>query len=280
VRPSEVIRRGATYLERHGVASPQPDAERLMERVLGLGRSEVFARTDPLSAHEARAFGRALCRRCTGTPLQHLTGEQGFRRIVVEVRPGVFVPRPETEVVVEEALARVDATAAPLVVDLCTGSGAIALAVKDERPDARVIATDVSADSVALARANAARLSLDVDVREGDLFDPLPPELRGDLDVVVANPPYVPADRAPALPADVRADPALALFGDAGLLERLVRDAFVWLRPGGALVLEIDDEAGDATREVVGRVGFVEVTVLPDLNGRDRVCVATEPDVA
>ena len=171
MRPAEVIRRGAAYLERHGVESPDANAERLMMRVLGAGRTALLARTDGLSAAEARAYGKALCLRCTGTPLQHLTREQGFRRLVLEVRPGVFVPRPETEVVAGVALERITSVRTPAIVDLGTGSGAIALALRDERPDARVWATDLSPDAVELARVNATRLGLDVDVRVGDLFD-------------------------------------------------------------------------------------------------------------
>jgi release factor glutamine methyltransferase len=278
MRPAEVIRRGAAYLERHGVASPDANAERLMQSVLGAGRTAVLARTEVLSAAEARAYGTALCLRCTGTPLQHLTREQGFRRLVLEVRPGVFVPRPETEVVAGVALERIASVSTPAVVDLGTGSGAIALAVKDERPDARVLATDLSPDAAELARANATRLGLDVDVRMGDLFDAIPAELRGAIDLVVANPPYVQAERASQLAPDALADPPLALFGDIAFAGRLLEEAFVWLRPGGAVVQEIDEDAGSAMTDVARRVGFVEAAVLPDLNGKDRVLAAVKPD--
>jgi len=274
MRPAEVIRRGADYLARHGVESPQANAEALMMRVLNADRTAVLVRDEGLSTAEARAFGRALCRRCTGTPLQHLTGEQGFRRLVVEVRPGVFVPRPETEVVVDVALAMIADVAAPVIADVCTGAGAIALAVKDERPDARVWATDVSPEAVALARANAARLGIDVEVREGDLLAPLPQELHGALDLVVANPPYVPLERAAHLPADVTAEPALALFGGIEMYERLLAQAFEWLRPSGAVTVEIDDTYGAAVSDLAARSGFRDVRVLRDLAERDRVIAA------
>ncbi len=278
MRPAEVIRRGAAYLERHGIESPDANAERLMMSVLGAGRTAVLARTDGLSSADARAYGKALCLRCTGTPLQHLTREQGFRRLVLEVRPGVFVPRPETEVVAGVALERITSVRTPTVVDLGTGSGAIALALKDERPDARVWATDLSPDAVELARANATRLRLDVDVRVGDLFDGLPDELRGALDLVVANPPYVPTGRADELAADALADPPLALFGDLAFAERLLDAALMWLRPGGAVVQEIEQDTGSAMTELARRVGFIERAVLPDLNGKDRVLAAVKPD--
>ena len=181
----------------------------------------------------------------------------------LEIRPGVFVPRPETEVVAGVALERIASVRAPAVVDLGTGSGAIALAVKDEHPDAHVWATDLSPDAVELARANATQLGLDVHVRVGDLFDGLPAELRGALDLVVANPPYVPTRRADELAPDALADPPLALFGDLAFAERLLRAALVWLRPGGAVVQEIEEDTGSAMNELARRVGFVEPCRAP-----------------
>jgi release factor glutamine methyltransferase len=277
MRPAEVIRRGTDYLARHGVEGPRANAEALMMRVLDADRATVLARNRGLSTAEARAFGRALCLRCGGTPLQYLTGEQGFRRLVVEVRPGVFVPRPETEIVVEVALTMIADVTAPAIADVCTGAGPIALALKDERPDARVWATDVSAEAVVLARANAARLAIEVDVREGDLLAPLPPELRGALDLVVANPPYVPLERAAHLPADVTAEPALALFGGIDLYERLLAQASEWLRPNGAFTAEIDDTYGAAVSALAAGLGFHDVRVLRDLAQRDRVIAARRP---
>ena len=210
-----------------------------------------------------------LCRRCTGVPLQHLTGEQGFRRLLLEVRPGVFVPRPETECVVEVALEMTGDD--PVTVDLCTGTGAVALAVADERPAATVFATDLSAEAVSLARANAGRLDLAVTVLHGDLFEPVPARLRGALDLVTANPPYLPVDDGSTLPADVRADPASALFGGVEFYERLFAEAAVWLRPGGVIVVEIDAREGMAIAAAARAAGFVEVRVVEDLTGRDRV---------
>ena len=139
MRPSEVLARATRYLERHGVPSARANAEVLLMHVLGTDRSGLYARPEGLDAREARMFGRALCQRCAGTPLQHLTGEQAFRRIALEVRPGVFVPRPETEVLVDVALRALRNMDAPVVVDVGAGSGAVALAVKDERPDAKVL---------------------------------------------------------------------------------------------------------------------------------------------
>lgn len=276
LRPSEVVRRAADYLERHGVESPRATAERLLMHVLGTDRAGLYARSEGLDARQARMLGRALCQRCAGTPLQHLTGEQGFRRITVEVRPGVFVPRPETEVLVERALEVLDGVEAPAVVDAGTGSGAIALAIKDERPDARVFATDRSPEAVELARANAARLGLEVTVLEGDLLSPLPAELRGWIDLVVSNPPYVEPEEYDDLPAEVKADPRGALVGGTLVYERLAAEALRWLRDGGALAVEIGAAQRERVAAVLSRV-FVDVRADRDLAGRDRVLLARRP---
>lgn len=277
MRPVEVVRRGAGYLARHGVEAPEANAEGLMLHVLGIDRAALLARREGLSADEAKTFGRLLCRRCSGTPLQHLTGEQGFRHLVLEVRPGVFVPRPETEVVVDAALDTIAATGSPIVVDLGTGSGAIALSIAQEHAGAEVWATDRSPEAVALASENARRLGLAVTVLEGDLFDPVPERLRRRVDLVVSNPPYVPEERRSHLPAEVLADPDGAVFGGPEVSERIVRLAASWLREGGHVVLEIDDEAGDASAAMARDAGFVDVEVRPDLAGRPRVVTGRRP---
>ena len=279
MRPAQVARRGADYLQRHGVEAEQAavESEALMQRVLGVDRAGLLTRAEGLNTAEAKAYGRALCRRCTGTPLQHLTGEQGFRRLVLEVRPGVFVPRPETEVLVEIGLRAVSAIDRPIVVDVGTGTGAVALAIADEHPGARVWATDIASEAVALARTNASRLELDVTVDRGDLFTTVPTALRGTIDLVCANPPYVPPARRDTLPRDVLADPDEAVFADPALYRRLFDDAHAWLRPGGTVAVEIDDEAGAEVRTAAEAAGFADVGIHPDLNGRDRVVSGRRP---
>jgi release factor glutamine methyltransferase len=277
MRPAEIVRRGAEYLERHGVDAPQVSAEGLMMRVLGVDRAGVYARSEGLSSAEARAYGRALCRRCTGTPLQHLTGEQDFRRLVLTVRPGVFIPRPETEVLVDAGLEVLAGVEAPAVVDLCTGTGAVALAIADEHPGARVWATDRSEEAVMLVKENAARLGLSVEAGLGDLFEPLPAELRGAVDLVVANPPYLSEADEPALPAEVRADPRDALFGGPGLTRQLFAGAVSWLRSGGTVAVEIGEETADATLALASAAGLVDAHVRKDLAGRDRVVASRAP---
>lgn len=270
MRPAEVVRRGAGYLERHEVDQPLATAEILLAAILGTDRTGLYLRDEELSTAEAKRFGRALCRRCTGTPVQHLTGEQGFRRLVLTVRPGVFIPRPETEVVVDAALAAVADLEAPVVVDVGTGTGAIALSIAFEHPGARVIATDASPDAIALAREHAARFGLAVDVRASDLLEQVADELAGAADLVVSNPPYVELSELEGLPPDVRADPASALVGGAEVYGRLFAQAAACLRPGGAVVVEIGDHQGELTAAAMRAAGFAGVRVGQDLTGRDR----------
>ncbi len=272
--PAEVVRRAAEYLERHGVDAPLPTAELLLTSVLRTDRAGIYTRERGLTSAEARHFGRALCSICAGTPVQHLTGEQGFRRLTLSVRAGVFVARPETEVVVEAALEALIGTDEPIVADVGTGAGAIALAIKDERRDARVLATDISAAAIALARENSATLGLEVELFPGDLLSPLPSALRRGLDLVVSNPPYVTAEEYERVPATVRADPASALLGGIDVYERLASQASDWLSPGGYLVVESGETHASQVSEVAAGAGFVDVRVLADLAGRDRVVTA------
>ncbi len=276
MRPAQVVERAAEYLERHGVESPVPTAEGLLSHVLGTDRTGMYAR-EGLTSREAKLFGRALCRRCVGEPLQHVTGEQGFRRLTVRVRPGVFVPRPETEVLVQVALDGLTETKTPTVVDVATGSGAVALAIKDERPDATVYAVDLSPEAVALTRENAQALDLEVTVLEGDLLSPLPGDLRGGLDAVVCNPPYVALEARDSLPPDVLAEPELAVFGGIDIYERLFHQAFASLRPGGLVAAEIEESTAASVSAAAEQEGFAELSVRRDLTGRDRVVSGRRP---
>jgi release factor glutamine methyltransferase len=268
MRPPEVVARSADYLDRHGVDEPRATAEALLQYFLGTDRAGLYARTQGLDTRTAKLFGRALCQRCHGVPLQYLTGEQQFFDLVLGVAPGVFVPRPETEVVVERALEVLPDRG--VVVDVGTGTGAIALAIKRFRPATRVVAVDRSEEAVAVARANASRHALDVEVLEGDLLAPVPPELLGRIDLVVSNPPYVSRKDYDALPPEVRAEPYEALVGGTDVHRRLAEDAPGWLRVGGWLVMEIGDAQAEDVREVLAE-RFEALDVLPDLAGRDRV---------
>jgi release factor glutamine methyltransferase len=276
---ADLIRRSASYLAAHGVQSPVETAETLLMRLLETDRAGLYARGGDLDLRTARLFGRALCQRCTGTPLQHLTGQQQFMDLLLSVSPDVFVPRPETEVLVEAALALIQKVDAPEVVDVGTGTGAAALAIKHHRPDARVWATDVSAAAVTLARGNAAQHGLDVMVRQGDLVDPLPADLAGHVDLLISNPPYVALDEYEDLPPEVKAEPYEALVGGTEVHARLAELATRWLKPGGWLVVEIGATQGWEVRGLMER-RLEDVAVLPDLTGRDRVVQARRPPSA
>jgi release factor glutamine methyltransferase len=270
VKPAEVVTRAADYLARHGVDEPRGTAEALLQYFLGTDRAGLYARSEGLDTRTARLFGRALCQRCHGVPLQYLTGEQQFFDLVLGVAPGVFVPRPETEVLVERALEVLPDDGRPVVIDVGTGTGAVALAVKRFRPRATVVATDASEDAVAVARTNAARHDLEVDVLRGDLLSPVPDALRGTVDLVVSNPPYVTEEEYATLPPEVRAEPYEALVGGVDVHYRLADEAQAWLRPGGWLVMEIGVAQGAEVRAALAD-RFQAVEVLPDLAGRDRV---------
>jgi release factor glutamine methyltransferase len=276
VKPAQVVVRAADYLARHDVDEPGATAEALLQFFLGTDRAGLYAQTEGLDTRTARLFGRALCQRCHGVPLQYLTGEQQFFDLVLGVAPSVFVPRPETEVLVERALEVLPAGGRPVVIDVGTGTGAVALAVKRFRPAATVVATDASEDAVAVARANAARHDLDVEVLHGDLLSPVPRQLRGAVDLVVSNPPYVTREEYGSLPQEVRAEPYEALVGGTDVHRRLAAEAPAWLRPGGWLVVEIGVAQGNEVRDLLaGR--FEAIEVLPDLAGRDRVVRARLP---
>ena len=239
-----------------------------MEHVLSTDRAGLYSRTQGLNSAEARAFGRALCRRCAGSPLQHVTGEQPFRSITLRARPDVFIPRPETEIVVERCLVHLDGLESPAVLDVGTGTGAIALAIADERPGARVTAIDASDGALELARENAARTELSIELERRDLFADFP---AGPWDLVASNPPYVEPDDLHSLMPDVRDwEPHEALVGH-GAIEAVARGACTTLRPRGALVVEVGE--GQATRvaSLLRELGFADVAVTADLAGRDRV---------
>jgi release factor glutamine methyltransferase len=277
MRPAQLVRRAGTYLDRHGVDSPIPTAELLLAGTLGTDRAGLYARTQDVSPGEAKSFGRALCLRCAGTPVQHITGEQAFRHLVLTVRPGVFIPRPETELVAEKGLVLIEGIPRPVVVDVGTGSGAIALSIGYEHPGATLWATDLSPDAVALASENARRAAIALTVIECDLLAGLPGDLRGGVDLIVSNPPYLDATERDALAPEVLADPPLALFGDLSLYRRLASEATSWLRPGGALVVEIGETQGADTAAVLRDTGFIDVEVAPDLAGRDRMVAGRWP---
>ena len=266
-----------------GSAAPESDARRIVEDASGVeGTDLALVLSDPASARGVARFDDMVRRRADGEPLQYVLGRWGFRHLDLMVDRRVLIPRPETESVVEVALRELDLLGgrerATTVVDLGTGSGAIALAVATERVRTAVWATDASDDALAVARANLAgigRAGARVRMAAGHWFSALPPELRGRVDLVVSNPPYVPDDAV--LPPDVADwEPAGALrSGPDGTddLVRLIDGAPDWLDAHGTLVLELSPEQAEPMA-ALARESFAEVLLEPDLAGRVRAVVA------
>ena len=274
---ADILRRSTDHLAARGAEQPRLHAERLLAHALAMERVELYMHLDrPLSPAELDAARALLARRAGGEPLQYVLGEWGFRRLTLRVDRRALIPRPETETVVERCLALLDGLAAPRVLDVGTGSGAIALAIADEHPGARVTAIDVSEDALALARENAARTGIAVELVHHDLFAGLPGEA---WDLVVANPPYVRDDELASLGAEVvEWEPGVALV-ERGHTEALVRDAGEALRPRGALVLEIHADAAADVVALLEAHRYVEVAVTVDLAGRNRVVEGRLPPV-
>ena len=271
----EVLRRSTDHLAARGAGRPRLEAERLLAHALGLERVELYMHLDrPLSVAELDGARALVRRRAAGEPLQYVLGEWGFRRLTLRVDRRALIPRPETETLVERCLALLDGDDAPRVLDVGAGSGAVALALADEHPGARVTAIDVSEEALSLARENAERTGLAVELLCHDLFAGLP----GDgWDLVVSNPPYVRDDELASLASEVVDwEPALALF-DRGHTEALVREATRALRPGGALAIETHEDGASGVAALLDREGYVAVRTTKDLAGRDRVVEGRTP---
>jgi release factor glutamine methyltransferase len=274
-----LVRDAAAILASAGVPAPEWDAERLLRHVLGCERAALVAHPDrPVPEPEAQLFHALVSRRASREPLQHILGTQAFWRHEFLVTRDVLIPRPETERLVETSLEILKDVARPLIVDVGTGSGCIALSLAAERPDAVVHAIDISPAALAVAVENARRLGLEgrVAFHLGDLLAPLAP-LAGRVDLVVSNPPYVdPADRDTLAPEVRDHDPALALFppGDPiSLYRRLAEAAASCLRAGGWLVVEIGQGQAAAVEALCRDEGLVAARCDRDLAGIPR-CLA------
>jgi release factor glutamine methyltransferase len=240
---------------------------------------------DPLPDHELRRLEAVagvngtiddlIKRRLDGEPLQYIEGTAQFGSLELVVDKRVLIPRPETETLFEIASRIVRLP--EVIVDLCTGSGALALALKQRFPAAAVFATDISADAIEVAAENMARTDNSIYLANGDLFDPLPTSLIGEVDLIVANPPYVSESEFASLPDDVKREPRVALVsGQSGLeiIERIGASASQWLRPGGVVVCEIGEKQGIAA---ASSFPGIPVVIRRDLNGRDRFVLGVKP---
>jgi release factor glutamine methyltransferase len=274
----EVLRGATDYLASRGVENPRRDAELLLARALGLARIELYTAHDrPLTEAERSAARELVQRRGRREPLAYVLGDWDFRRLTLKTDRRALVPRPETELLVERCLELLDGAESPRIVDVGTGTGAIALALAQERPDARVHATDISPDALALAAENAEENDLSVSFRQGDLLA----GLEGPFDLVVSNPPYVEADELESLEPEVRDwEPRGALVDD-GQTARLVREAQQVL--AGWLVLEVHEARAAVVSRELERAGYSRIGIANDLAGKERVVEAwwgTTPSTA
>jgi release factor glutamine methyltransferase len=261
VTAREALAEAERRLAAAGVETPRVDAEWLVAHLLGTTRSGLASRLDA----EMDSLEPLLARRERREPLAYVLGEWGFRRLTLKTDARALVPRPETETLVERALALAEGIERPGILDVGVGSGAIALALKDERPDARVTGVDVSADALSLASENAARLGLEVELRQGEGAV----AAAEGWDVVVANPPYV--GGLSDLQPELQWEPAVALIGQ-GEHERLARAAITRF-----IVFEAGDGQTREVAEMLERLGYQDVAITADLTGRDRVVEGRRP---
>ncbi|MBR5110431.1 MAG: peptide chain release factor N(5)-glutamine methyltransferase [Clostridia bacterium] len=254
------------------IPEPRLDAEYLLAEALGTSRLMMLAdKGRTLTEAEAAAFEKMAARREKREPLQYILGSQSFMGFSFKTDRRALIPRNDTEALCEEALRHVRPGSA--VLDLCTGTGALAVAVKKLCPEAAVTAADISAEALSLAKENAAALQAEVRFLQGDLFAPAAGER---FDVIISNPPYIPESLRGHLQAEVEKEPALALFaGPDGLdfYRRIAREAPAHLRPQGWLCLEAGDGEAEAVAALLEK-DFHSIRVLPDLNGLDRVVSA------
>jgi release factor glutamine methyltransferase len=282
---SDALQRAAARLAEAGIPDPVVDAELLTGFVLGSGRGGVQAaalRGDALDPGDARRLDELVARRATREPLQHITGLAPFRHLELRVGPGVFVPRPETEVVAQLAIdaLRAAASASPIAVDLGTGSGAIALSMATEVPHAQVFAAENSVDAFVWTKENFAHVAADnARLAFIDLAHAFP-ELDGTVSVVASNPPYVPDAAIPRDPEVRFFDPPAALYGGADGLDVVRVLSAVGLRlahPGGTIVIEHGEWQGAEIREILAADGWRATATHPDLTMRDRATTALRP---
>ena len=278
------------------VPSPRVDAELLAAHLLyGGSRSRLQHAAlmgERLTPDQVAEYEALVARRASREPLQHITGCAPFYRLELSVGPGVFVPRPETELLVEEALkvlsaraksasGTASATGAPRVVDLCTGSGAIAAAVKSELPNAQVFAVELSEEAIPYTRKNLEPLG--VHLVQGDALTALT-EQAGRFDAVLSNPPYIPSANVPADPEAALHDPDMALYGGGEdgmqMPSAIAARAYELLAPGGFFMMEHDDTQEGAVAELLARVGFERCYPVRDLNGRSRHSAGYKPAAA
>jgi release factor glutamine methyltransferase len=274
---SELLDRGTRAFEAAEIESARVDAELIVAFVLGVSRGELQTKVIMgESLEDTVKVDEFFERRAAREPLQHLTGEAYFRNLTLKVGKGVFVPRPETELLTQLAIDAAAKFESPIVIDLCAGSGAIGIAIATELPEAEVFAVEKSEDAFGFTKANYEALAPHATVILGDAIDAFQ-ELNGTVQVVVSNPPYIPAAMVPIYPEVALHDPALALYsGDDGLdLIRLIsKRAGQLLVPGGTIAMEHADMQSEAVVQLLLADGWREVVDHKDFNGRPRAVTA------
>jgi len=271
----ELISLSAGYLESKGCSSARLDAELLLGHVLGLDRLDLYLNFDkPLSSREVDEYRQYIGRRGQRVPLAYLTGQREFYSLPIHVSPDVLIPRPETEFVVDKTLEVLEAGQPANILELGTGSGAIALALACQDPLFRITAVDVSQEALKVAEANAKRLEVDSQVvfLQSDLFE----NVTGTYRVICSNPPYIKRDELPRLSPEVQTEPALALDGGPDGLEfyrRILGQAASLLEQPGFVVLEIGWDQGPDVRAIGEKSGFTWLETAWDYSGKDRVVV-------
>ena len=278
-----LLKQSAIQLSQAGVLSPDIDSELLAAHILGISRSELsvaIALNSIFPEDKIVAFSDAVSRRAKREPLQHITGLAPFRHLELFVGKGVFTPRPETEQVVSFAMEKIASLEQPIIVDLCAGSGAIALSFTTERADSNVFAVEKSEEAFEYLKQNSKRYGLELSqLSHVDLQDCLP-EMDAVADLVISNPPYIPNE---AIPVDLEVqlhEPSLALFGGADgldVIRTILTKAKQLLRTGGLLVLEHADTQALSIRELLLAEGWIDVESKKDLAGKDRMISATKP---
>ena len=270
------MRAAERVLELAGCDTPRGDTQWIAAHTLGMSRAGIFVDADrPFPEEKRDLFELLIARRAGREPLGYVVGTVKFRGLELEIGPGVLVPRPETEVTAGRAIERARARGRATVVDVGAGSGAIALAVAAEVPSARVFATEPSAAARAWALRNLARTGLRATLLPGEMLDPLHPALGGAVDVIVSNPPYVPDEEWSSLPPEVREhEPREAICGGPDgldVLMRLLEEAPRWLAIGGWFVVELDEQQTTKVAKLLSVVGYVDVEIVEDLAGRQRI---------
>ena len=276
--PRELIRHTAKQFLQAGIPDPETDAALLLSHLTGRPHLELRLDTgNQLSPDTVAAYTELADRRLEHIPLQYLIGEAPFYRRIFLVDSRVLIPRPETELLCEWALEEMSQFPSPRILDLCCGSGCIGITLKAERPDASVTLSDISAEALEVAAANAARISPDISFRQGDLLEGIGP---ASFDFIVSNPPYISSSDCDSLQPEVMQEPRLALDGGADgcdLYRRIASESKTVLVPGGKLMMELGIGESAYLSSLLSGLGYSDVRVRKDYSGIDRIILAVNP---